>query len=80
MGKVMTCCGFTIRELKNGRFSVTRNIPGFRVVHEVFNSFNDCGSEVFEMAPNNDVGSEVNMKMCRVFGRSFCDEGFGCGW
>jgi len=73
MGKVMTSNGFTIRELKGGRFSVTLTEWAGEKCHEhyVFNSFNEAGSEVYEMAPNNEIGREVNHKMCRVFGRLF---------
>ena len=72
MGKVMRYRGFTIRELKNGLFSMTYKGEPFddNPVHEV-GTFNAIGALVYEMADNNDEGREANHRMCKAFNRVF---------
>jgi len=41
----------------------------------VCHSWYELGSWVYEMADNNDIGSELNHKMCAAFGKEFGKDG-----
>ena len=73
MGKVMSNKYFTVRQLKDGRYSViVKNWLGKgENLRIVCNSFCQAGMDVFDLAPNHDIGRESNWKMCKVFGRNF---------
>jgi len=75
MGKVMTGRGFTIRELKNGLFSVKYAGFGFETKPAKFvGTWNEAGSWVFEMSNNSAEGRLMNHRMCKAFGRVFLSE------
>lgn len=67
----MTCKGFKITEKSNGRFNVRLTEKDGRVYEEKNLTFKHAGEWVYDMAPNNDIGREVNHKMCDRFQRSF---------
>lgn len=70
--KRMQYRGFTIRECKDGLFSMKYEGDPFKEnpVREI-GTFNEIGSVVYELADNNDEGREANHRMCKAFGRVF---------
>ena len=60
--------GIRVYALKNGSFKVSLDNGKYQFVYK---TFNECGSEVYEFAPNNDAGRKLNHQMCRNFGRNF---------
>ena len=66
----MTKHGITVRHNNDGTWNVSGKDNGQRWSMTAL-SFNEAGQLAFEMADNNDLGREINHKMCEVFGRSF---------
>lgn len=69
--KQMRCHGFEVKENRNGSYSVVLRGKDEMVFQVKGVSFNEAGEWVWNMADNHDIASVVNVKMCKVFGKSF---------
>ncbi len=59
-----------ITEQKDGTYkiSITTSLGTYK---GVCHNWYELGSWVYEMADNNDIGSQLNHKMCEAFNRDF---------
>ena len=74
MKKTMRKHGITVTLQDDGSYKLSGRIDGkdSKKWEITCKDFNEAGSVAFEMADNNDQGREINYKMCKVFGKSFC--------
>ena len=71
--KKMTCKGFEIRELANGKYRCS--VPKWKGSDEKYvqdcKDFCEAGEFVWNLADNHDISHVVCEKMCDVFGKTF---------